>query len=52
MKECPSLTEVLENARIFYEAQYKEVKVVANVSLGRAAHQHRAMLVLKEGQAG
>ncbi|KAJ7307196.1 hypothetical protein JRQ81_009185 [Phrynocephalus forsythii] len=30
VKNGPSLTEVLENARIFYEAQYKEVKVVAN----------------------
>lgn len=33
VKDGPSLTEVLENAGIFYEAQYKEVKVVANVSL-------------------
>lgn len=32
MKNGPSLTEALENAGIFYEAQYKEVKVVANVS--------------------
>uniref|UniRef100_A0A803TRB3 Regulation of nuclear pre-mRNA domain containing 2 n=1 Tax=Anolis carolinensis TaxID=28377 RepID=A0A803TRB3_ANOCA len=30
VKNGPSLTEVLENAGIFYEAQYKEVKVVAN----------------------
>ncbi|KAL8184828.1 UNVERIFIED_CONTAM: Regulation of nuclear pre-mRNA domain-containing protein 2 [Gekko kuhli] len=30
VKNAPSLTEVLENAGIFYEAQYKEVKVVAN----------------------
>ncbi|XP_034954003.2 regulation of nuclear pre-mRNA domain-containing protein 2 isoform X2 [Zootoca vivipara] len=30
VKSGPSLTEVLENAGIFYEAQYKEVKVVAN----------------------
>uniref|UniRef100_A0A670YK84 RPRD1A/B C-terminal domain-containing protein n=1 Tax=Pseudonaja textilis TaxID=8673 RepID=A0A670YK84_PSETE len=30
VKSGPSLTEVLENASIFYEAQYKEVKVVAN----------------------
>ncbi|XP_013910954.1 PREDICTED: regulation of nuclear pre-mRNA domain-containing protein 2 [Thamnophis sirtalis] len=30
VKDGPSLTEVLENAGIFYEAQYKEVKVVAN----------------------
>ncbi|XP_070807260.1 LOW QUALITY PROTEIN: regulation of nuclear pre-mRNA domain-containing protein 2 [Pituophis catenifer annectens] len=30
LKDGPSLTEVLENAGIFYEAQYKEVKVVAN----------------------
>lgn len=33
VKNGPSLTEALENAGIFYEAQYKEVKVVANVSL-------------------
>lgn len=32
VKNGPSLTEALENAGIFYEAQYKEVKVVANVS--------------------
>ncbi|XP_019480802.1 PREDICTED: regulation of nuclear pre-mRNA domain-containing protein 2 [Hipposideros armiger] len=31
VKNGPSLTEALENAGIFYEAQYKEVKVVANV---------------------
>ncbi|XP_065429810.1 regulation of nuclear pre-mRNA domain-containing protein 2 isoform X4 [Chrysemys picta bellii] len=30
VKNGPSLIEVLENAGIFYEAQYKEVKVVAN----------------------
>ncbi|XP_040855025.1 regulation of nuclear pre-mRNA domain-containing protein 2 isoform X5 [Ochotona curzoniae] len=30
VKNGPSLTEALENAGIFYEAQYKEVKVVAN----------------------
>ncbi|KAM7054226.1 regulation of nuclear pre-mRNA domain-containing protein 2 isoform 5-T5 [Molossus nigricans] len=30
VKSGPSLTEALENAGIFYEAQYKEVKVVAN----------------------
>lgn len=30
VKNGPSLTEALENAGIFYEAQYK-VKVVANV---------------------
>ncbi|XP_051054984.1 regulation of nuclear pre-mRNA domain-containing protein 2 isoform X3 [Phodopus roborovskii] len=30
VKHGPSLTEALENAGIFYEAQYKEVKVVAN----------------------
>lgn len=33
VKNGPSLTEALENAGIFYEAQYKEVKVVANVSV-------------------
>lgn len=33
VKNGPSLTEALENAGIFYEAQYKEVKVVANVSM-------------------
>lgn len=33
VKNGPSLTEALENAGIFYEAQYKEVKVVANVSI-------------------
>uniref|UniRef100_A0A2K6F558 Regulation of nuclear pre-mRNA domain containing 2 n=1 Tax=Propithecus coquereli TaxID=379532 RepID=A0A2K6F558_PROCO len=32
VKNGPSLTEALENAGIFYEAQYKEVKVVANNS--------------------
>ncbi|EHB08599.1 Regulation of nuclear pre-mRNA domain-containing protein 2 [Heterocephalus glaber] len=32
VKNGPSLTEALENAGIFYEAQYKEVKVVANVN--------------------
>ncbi|XP_062962954.1 regulation of nuclear pre-mRNA domain-containing protein 2 isoform X6 [Cynocephalus volans] len=30
VKNGPSLTEALENAGVFYEAQYKEVKVVAN----------------------
>ncbi|XP_035306540.1 regulation of nuclear pre-mRNA domain-containing protein 2 isoform X7 [Cricetulus griseus] len=30
VRHGPSLTEALENAGIFYEAQYKEVKVVAN----------------------
>ncbi|XP_029436538.1 regulation of nuclear pre-mRNA domain-containing protein 2 isoform X2 [Rhinatrema bivittatum] len=30
VKNGPSLMETLENAGIFYEAQYKEVKVVAN----------------------
>ncbi|KAM8921664.1 regulation of nuclear pre-mRNA domain-containing protein 2 isoform 2-T2 [Pelodytes ibericus] len=30
VKNSPSLTEALENAGIFYEAQYREVKVVVN----------------------
>lgn len=45
VKDGPSLTEVLENAGIFYEAQYKEVKVVANVSLQEhtnTPHTHNA----------
>ncbi|XP_014809070.1 PREDICTED: regulation of nuclear pre-mRNA domain-containing protein 2 [Calidris pugnax] len=36
VKNGPSLTEALENAGIFYEAQYKEVKVVANLVRARA----------------
>ncbi|XP_048381607.2 regulation of nuclear pre-mRNA domain-containing protein 2-like isoform X5 [Stegostoma tigrinum] len=30
VKKTPPLIEALENAEIFYEAQYKEVKIVAN----------------------
>lgn len=32
MKTTPPLLEALGNADIFYEMQYKEVKIVANVS--------------------
>lgn len=32
MKAGPPLLEALGNADIFYEMQYKEVKIVANVS--------------------
>lgn len=32
LKNGPSLLEDLGNADIFYEMQYKEVKIVANVS--------------------
>lgn len=34
LKTGPSLLEALGNADIFYEMQYKEVKIVANVSVG------------------
>ncbi|XP_072283930.1 regulation of nuclear pre-mRNA domain-containing protein 2 [Pyxicephalus adspersus] len=30
VKNSPSLTEALENATVFYEAQYREVKIVVN----------------------
>lgn len=33
-KTGPPLLEALSNADIFYEMQYKEVKIVANVSVG------------------
>lgn len=33
LKTGPPLLEALENADIFYETQYKEVKIVANVSV-------------------
>lgn len=33
LKNGPSLLEALGNADIFYEMQYKEVKIVANVSI-------------------
>lgn len=33
MKTGPPLLEALGNADIFYEMQYKEVKIVANVSV-------------------
>lgn len=32
VKKGPALIEALENADIFYEMQYKEVKIVTNVS--------------------
>lgn len=35
MKTGPQLLEALTNADIFYEMQYKEVKIVANVSHSR-----------------
>lgn len=53
VKDGPSLTEVLENAGIFYEAQYKEVKVVANVSLQEhtnTPHTHTPRLAQPLGQ--
>lgn len=34
-KTGPQLLEVLSNADVFYEMQYKEVKIVANVSISR-----------------
>lgn len=34
LKTAPPLLEALGNADIFYEMQYKEVKIVANVSVG------------------
>lgn len=34
LKTTPPLLEALGNADIFYEMQYKEVKIVANVSVG------------------
>lgn len=34
LKTGPPLLEALGNADIFYEMQYKEVKIVANVSAG------------------
>lgn len=34
LKTGPPLLEALGNADIFYEMQYKEVKIVANVSVG------------------
>lgn len=33
VKKGPSLMEALESADIFYEMQYKEVKIVAKVSI-------------------
>lgn len=33
LKTAPPLLEALSNADIFYEMQYKEVKIVANVSV-------------------
>ncbi|KAM3825068.1 regulation of nuclear pre-mRNA domain-containing protein 2 isoform 3-T6 [Vipera latastei] len=57
VKDGPSLTEVLENAGIFYEAQYKEVKVVANTAAvpsqvaERLAFYERLKAVADERQA-
>lgn len=38
LKSGPPLIDALGNADIFYEMQYKEVKIVANVSVSSLLH--------------
>lgn len=38
LKSGPPLLDALRNADIFYEMQYKEVKIVANVSVSSLFH--------------